>query len=114
MGAGGTGHRESVQVLYDPAKVSYDTLLDVYWHQIDPTTDDRMFLDTGLQYSSAIFVDGPQQRRAAGGAYRYRAHDSVPSLTFFSTRLKTRLLNSASSSGDVDGLWVKIDCHACP
>ena len=65
VGAGGTGHRESVQVLYDPSKVSYETLLDVYWHQIDPTTDDRMFLDTGLQYSSAIFVDGPEQRRAA-------------------------------------------------
>ena len=61
----GTGHRESVQVLYDPSRVSYEKLLDVYWHQIDPTTDDRMFLDTGLQYSSAIFVDGPEQRRAA-------------------------------------------------
>jgi len=65
VGAGGTGHRESVQILYDPSKVSYETLLNVYWHQIDPTREDGMFLDGGTQYTSAIFVDGPEQRRAA-------------------------------------------------
>mmetsp|Transcript_11017 Transcript_11017/g.26944 ORF Transcript_11017/g.26944 Transcript_11017/m.26944 type:complete len:331 (-) Transcript_11017:41-1033(-) len=65
VGAGGTGHRESVQILFDPSKVSYETLLGVYWRQVDPTTADGMFLDSGLQYSSAIFPDGPDQRRAA-------------------------------------------------
>lgn len=70
VGAGATGHRESVQVLYDPAKVSYEQLLSVYWKQIDPTADDRMFLDQGMQYSSAIFVDGPEQRRAAEESLR--------------------------------------------
>ena len=65
VGAGGTGHRESVQILYDPSRVSYETLLNVYWHQIDPTREDGMFLDGGTQYTSAIFVDGPEQRRAA-------------------------------------------------
>ena len=65
VGAGATGHRESVQILYDPSKVSYEELLNVYWHQIDPTREDGMFLDGGMQYTSAIFVDGPEQRRAA-------------------------------------------------
>jgi len=55
-----------VLVLNDPpARVSYEELLATYWRQIDPTTADRMFLDSGLQYSSAIFVAGPEQRKAA-------------------------------------------------
>jgi peptide-methionine (S)-S-oxide reductase len=53
-----------VLVLNDPPeRVSYEKLLATYWRQIDPTTADRMFLDTGLQYSSAIFVVGPRVPR---------------------------------------------------
>ena len=65
VSAGGTGHAESVEVLYDPAKVSYEKLLDVFWHNIDPTVGDRQFCDVGSQYRSAIFVHDAVQRKAA-------------------------------------------------
>ena len=65
VSAGVTGHAEAVQVAYDPAKVSYETLLDVFWHNIDPTVKDRQFCDSGSQYRSAIFVHDDAQRKAA-------------------------------------------------
>ena len=65
VGAGGTGYREAVQILFDPQIVSYETLLDVYWHQIDPSFPDRMFLDSGEQYSSAIFPNDEAQLEEA-------------------------------------------------
>ena len=65
VGGGSTGHRESVQILYDPSKVSYETLLNVFWRQIDPIRDDGMFLDSGFQYTSAIYVADETQRAAA-------------------------------------------------
>ena len=60
-----TGHAEAVQVLYDPAKVSYETLLQKYWHSIDPTTKDRQFCDVGNPYRTAIFVHDAAQEAAA-------------------------------------------------
>jgi peptide-methionine (S)-S-oxide reductase len=65
VSAGGTGHAESVQIVYDPAKIGYDKLLDRYWHNIDPTVKDRQFCDTGNQYRSAIFFHNEEQRRLA-------------------------------------------------
>jgi methionine-S-sulfoxide reductase len=65
VSAGVTGHAESVQVVYDPAKVSYEKLLDVFWHNIDPLTPDAQFCDHGSQYRSAIFFHDDAQRRAA-------------------------------------------------
>jgi len=65
VSAGGTGHAESVQVLYDPAKISYDRLLERYWHNIDPTSKDRQFCDAGHQYRSAIFYQNEEQHRLA-------------------------------------------------
>jgi peptide-methionine (S)-S-oxide reductase len=65
VSAGDTGHAESVQVVYDPAKLSYKQLLDVYWHNIDPTTPARQFCDTGDQYRTAIFYHGEQQKQEA-------------------------------------------------
>ena len=62
---GTTGHAEVVQVLYDPAKVSYDKLLEVFWVNVDPTVKDRQFCDHGTQYRTAIFVNSPEQRKAA-------------------------------------------------
>ena len=50
VSAGGTGHAEVVQVVYDPTKVSYEDLLDVFWENIDPTVKDRQFCDNGDQY----------------------------------------------------------------
>jgi peptide-methionine (S)-S-oxide reductase len=65
VSAGGTGHAESVEVLYDPSKTSYEKLLDVFWHNIDPTVTDRQFCDHGNQYRTAIFVHDAEQRRLA-------------------------------------------------
>jgi peptide-methionine (S)-S-oxide reductase len=65
VSAGGTGHAESVQIVYDPARVSYDKLLEIFWHNIDPTAKDRQFCDTGHQYRSAIFYQNEEQHRLA-------------------------------------------------
>jgi peptide-methionine (S)-S-oxide reductase len=65
VSAGNTGHAESIQVVYDPHKVSYGKLLDVFWHNVDPTDDGGQFCDRGDQYRSEIFYDGDEQRRLA-------------------------------------------------
>jgi peptide-methionine (S)-S-oxide reductase len=65
VSAGGTGHAESVQIVFDPSKTGYSKLLDIYWHNIDPTVKDRQFCDVGNQYRSAIFYHGEEQHRAA-------------------------------------------------
>ncbi len=65
VSAGGTGHAESVQIIYDPSKVTYETLLNIFWHNIDPTTMDRQFCDSGHQYRSAIFYHNEEQLRLA-------------------------------------------------
>ncbi len=65
---GGTGHAEVVEVLYDPAKISYAMLLEVFWRNIDPTVKDQQFCDRGSQYRSAIFYHDEQQKKAAEAA----------------------------------------------
>lgn len=59
------GHVEAIQVIYDPARVSYEKLLDVFWHQIDPTDAQGQFVDRGAQYRSAIFYHTDEQKRQA-------------------------------------------------
>ena len=60
-----TGHAEAVEIVFDPAKVSYAQLLEKYWRTIDPTTKDRQFCDAGTPYRTAIFTHGPEQAAAA-------------------------------------------------
>jgi peptide-methionine (S)-S-oxide reductase len=62
---GGTGHAESVQLIYDPGKISYERLLDIYWHHIDPLTLNAAFCDHGAQYRSIIFYQDAEQQRLA-------------------------------------------------
>jgi len=70
VSAGRTGHAEVVQVVYDPARVSYQKLLEVFWRNIDPTTPDRQFCDSGSQYRSAIFTHDEEQRKLALASLR--------------------------------------------
>jgi peptide-methionine (S)-S-oxide reductase len=65
VSAGLTGHTEAVQVYYDPAKISYEELLEVFWHNIDPTVEDRQFCDWGSQYRTGIFYLNDEQKRLA-------------------------------------------------
>ena len=65
VSSGGTGHAEVVRVIYDPARVSYARLLDVFWRNIDPLTANRQFCDAGHMYRSAIFFQNEQQRAVA-------------------------------------------------
>ncbi len=70
VSAGGTGHREAVRVEYDPARVRYEQLLDVFWHNVDPLDDGGQFCDRGPHYASAIFVAGAEERRLAEASKR--------------------------------------------
>jgi len=63
--SGKTGHTEAVQIVYDPKQVSYEKLLDVFWHNIDPTTPDQQFCDRGNQYRSEIFYHNDEQKQLA-------------------------------------------------
>ncbi len=65
VSAGGTGHAESVKVVYDPSKVSYRELVDYFWHHVDPTQENGQFCDHGDQYRTAIFYASDEQREVA-------------------------------------------------
>ena len=70
VSAGGTGHREAVQIFYDPKKVSYATLLEIFWRSVDPTDDGGQFCDRGESYKTAIFANSPKQKRLAEDSKR--------------------------------------------
>jgi len=65
VSAGGTGHIESVKIIYDPSKVSYEKLLDYFWRHVDPTDPGGQFVDRGSQYRSAIFYANDTEKRLA-------------------------------------------------
>ena len=65
VSAGGTGHAESLQIVYDPAKITYEKLLGIFWRNVDPLTRDAPFCDHGNQYRSAIFYHDEQQKKLA-------------------------------------------------
>ena len=88
---GYTGHRESVEVVYDPAQISYQQLLDVFWHNVDPLDNSGQFCDHGGQYRTAIFVHDADQTRLAEAskqAVGVKFHhdvftDILPAATFY-------------------------------
>ena len=63
--AGGSGHREAVQIVFDPKKISYAMLLEIFWRSVDPTDQGGQFCDRGMSYSTAIFATSPEQQRLA-------------------------------------------------
>ena len=77
VSSGRSGHIETVQITYDPGKVTYDTLLEVFWKNIDPTDPHGQFCDKGSQYRSAIFTHNTEQREKAEASKR-RLQQSKP------------------------------------
>ena len=65
VSAGGTGHAESVEVVYDPARVSYQKLLDNFWKNVDPLTPNAQFCDHGSQYRAVVFYGNEEEKRQA-------------------------------------------------
>ncbi len=65
VSAGRTGHTEAVQIVYDPSRVEYEKLLDIFWHNVDPTVINRQFCDTGSQYRTGIFYHSEEQHLLA-------------------------------------------------
>jgi peptide-methionine (S)-S-oxide reductase len=63
VSAGGTGHTESIEVTFDPTRVTYQQLLEVFWRNVDPTTPNAQFCDHGNQYRTAIFYHDENQRQ---------------------------------------------------
>ncbi|VVC76619.1 Peptide methionine sulfoxide reductase MsrA [Aquicella siphonis] len=63
--SGDSGHYESIEVVYNPAKVTYQQLLEIYWHNIDPTNANGQFCDSGNQYRPVIFYSSPEQKKLA-------------------------------------------------
>ena len=69
-----TNYRESIEVTYDPAKISYDQLLEIYWRQIDPTQVDGQFTDVGPSYCAAIFYGNAEEKKTAEASKEKLAH----------------------------------------
>src|SRR5215472_18717843 len=65
VGSERTKYRESIEIVYDPAKISYDQLLDIYWRQIDPTQSDGQFTDIGPSYQAAVFYGSDEEKKIA-------------------------------------------------
>ncbi len=65
VSAKGSGHAEAVEIVYDPQKVTYERLVEYFWHTIDPTTKDRQFCDSGTPYRTAIFAQDAEQLKIA-------------------------------------------------
>jgi len=86
VSSGSTGHLEAIEILYDPSKVSYVQLLDVFWKNVDPTQGNGQFVDIGPQYRTAIFYHNEDQKRSAEESKR-KLEDSGK----FSKRIVTEI-----------------------
>jgi peptide-methionine (S)-S-oxide reductase len=87
----GTGHWEAIQVVYDPKQTSYEKLLEVFWHNVDPTDGGGQFCDRGQQYAAAVFFHDAEQKRLAEATRQRVAQELdkgiatkvVPAVTFY-------------------------------
>jgi methionine-S-sulfoxide reductase len=82
-----TSYRESIEITYDPAKISYEQLLDIYWRQIDPTQADGQFTDIGPSYHAAIFYGNEQEKKIAEASKETLARSGK-----FNKRIVTEIL----------------------
>lgn len=93
VGSEKTKYRESIEITYDPAKISYDQLLDIYWKQINPTQSDGQFTDIGPSYRAAIFyaeadekkiADASKEKLAKSGKFKKSiVTEILPAMTFY-------------------------------
>ena len=74
VGSEKTDYRESIEIVYDPAKISYEQLLDIYWKQIDPTQSNGQFTDIGPSYRAAIFYGNDEEKKIAEASKEKLAH----------------------------------------
>jgi len=91
VSSGGTGHAESVEVSYDPAKVSYQQLLAAFWQNVDPLTPNAQFCDHGSQYRSAVFYGTEAEKRLAEESKR-----AIEQSRRFSQPIVTQLSNAST------------------
>lgn len=91
VSAGGTGHAEAIQVVFDPARIKYKQLLEVFWRNIDPTVADRQFCDVGNQYRAAIFYHSEAQKQAA-----MKSRDEITRLKAFPEPVVTALVPAST------------------
>ena len=89
VSAGGTGHAEAVRIEYDPNEVSYDELLQVFWHNVDPLAVNRQFCDRGNQYRTAIFYTDVEQERLARAS-----RQALETSGRFSERIRTDIVEA--------------------
>ena len=82
VSAGGTGHAEAVEIVYDPAKVTYAKLLDVFWRNIDPLVKDKQFCDSGDMYRSGVFYLDDEQRKLAEETKKKVAAKFAPRMVY--------------------------------
>ena len=87
---GNTGHYEAVQISYDPEKVQYEKLLDIFWGQIDPTDPEGQFFDKGSQYQTAIFYHDDEQRKLAEESKRSLEREGV-----FGNTIATQIIKAS-------------------
>ena len=126
VSGGSTGHLESVQVTYDPGKVSYEKLLDVFWMQIDPTDTEGQFADKGSQYRTAIFYHDEEQKRIAeiskkrlneSGKFKKPVVTEIrPFTTFYPAEDTTRTMHRKSpantrSTRNIPGVSLSLKRH---
>lgn len=87
---GDTGHYEAVQIKYDPSKVSYEKLLDVFWRNIDPTDPGGQFYDRGKQYQTAVFYHNEEQKRLA-----QKSKEALEKTGRFKAPIATKILKAS-------------------
>lgn len=97
VSSGRTGHAEAVRVLFDPARVTYAQLLEVFWHNVDPTQANGQFCDRGTQYRSGIYPTSPEQRRLATESLA-RVRQTIPGTI-------------ATEIHDATTFWIAEDYH---
>jgi len=91
VSAGGTGHAESVEIVFNPSTVGYAKLLEVFWHNVDPTTPNQQFCDRGSQYRSAIFYHDSTQHRLAE-----ESRKKVESIPKFKNNVYTQIVQATT------------------